>query len=171
VKVLGIDPGTRTTGYGIVSKAGGSKLVYVCEGRIVLDTGAPLSERLLVISKTLNRIVEEYRPDNVSVEALFFARNVKSSIMLGHARGVAFLSAAAFGIPVFEYSPTKIKQAVVGYGGATKQQVQKMVKLLLNTSEDSKPDAADALAAAICHIHHSGGISNTLRRRTLASSR
>jgi crossover junction endodeoxyribonuclease RuvC len=168
VKVLGIDPGTRTTGYGIVSKAGGVRLVHICDGEITPDPGAPLSERLLVISKTLTRIVEEYRPDNVSIESIFYAKNVKSAIMLGHARGVAFLSAAAFDVPVFEYSPAKIKQALVGYGGATKEQVQKMVRVLLKTGEDPGPDAADALASAICHIHHSGGvrnISNALRRR------
>jgi crossover junction endodeoxyribonuclease RuvC len=168
VKVLGIDPGTRTTGYGIVRLGRGGRLERICDGEIAPDPKIPLSERLFVISKTLTGIVEEYRPDNVSIEALFFAKNVKSAIMLGHARGVAFLSAAAFGIPVFEYSPTKIKQAVVGYGGATKEQVQKMVKFLLKTAEDSSPDAADALAAAICHIHHSGGVSNA-RRRALAS--
>jgi crossover junction endodeoxyribonuclease RuvC len=144
VKVLGIDPGTRTTGYGIVRLGRGGRLERICDGEIAPDPKIPLSERLFVISKTL------------------------TGIMLGHARGVAFLSAAAFGIPVFEYSPTKIKQAVVGYGGATKEQVQKMVKFLLKTAEDSSPDAADALAAAICHIHHSGGVSNA-RRRALAS--
>lgn len=166
MKVLGIDPGTRITGYGIVESAGGTGgsgggggtgLIRVCEGEIAPDPGLPLSERLHVISKTLMGVVEEHRPDTVSVESLFYAKNVKSAIMLGHARGVAFLSAAAFGVPVVEYSPSTIKQSVVGYGSATKQQVQKMVKVLLNTGEDSGPDAADALAAAICHIHHAGG--------------
>lgn len=162
MKVLGIDPGTRITGYGIVESAGGAGgsggtgLVRVCEGEIAPEPGLPLSERLHVISTTLTGIVEQHRPDTVSVESLFYAKNVKSAIMLGHARGVALLCAAAFGVPVVEYSPSTIKQAVVGYGGATKQQVQKMVKVLLNTEEDSGPDAADALAAAICHIHHAG---------------
>ncbi len=164
MKVLGIDPGTLITGYGIVESADGGRLVRVCEGEIVTAQGSPLSERLLVISKRLAEIVDKYRPDTVSVESLFYAKNVKSAILLGHARGVAFLSAAAFGIPVAEYSPAKIKQAVVGYGGATKGQVQKMVKFLLKTGEDPKPDAADALAAAICHIHHSGGVSRELGR-------
>ncbi len=166
MKILGIDPGTIVTGYGIVEEGGksdsgsgrtvNSGLRHLCSGEIRTDPKAPLPERLLEISKGLIEVMETHRPEGVSIESLFFAKNVKSAMALGHARGVALLSAASFGLEVFEYSPMMIKQAVVGYGGATKEQVAIMVKKLLNIDEVRGSDAADALAAAICHIHHSG---------------
>ncbi len=161
MKVLGIDPGTVVTGYGIVdgSGAGGTKkLVCLCEGTIRTTPKAPLAVRLLEISSAIDKVIEEYAPDCASVESVFYAKNVKSAITLGHARGVVLTSAARGGLSVYEHSPSTLKQSVVGYGNATKEQVQKMVKTLLNMSTTPKADAADALAAAICHINHSSFI-------------
>jgi crossover junction endodeoxyribonuclease RuvC len=154
LKILGIDPGSLVTGYGVVLKDKGGRLTHVCDGRIKLDGRKPLSERLLEISETLNRVITEFAPDAVAVESIFFAKNVKSAIMLGQARGATLLCAASSGLEVFEYDPRSIKLAVTGYGNATKEQVQKMVKNLLNTPTAASPDASDALATAICHIHH-----------------
>jgi len=113
-----------------------------------------LPERLLAISNALKGIIDQFRPDAMSIESVFFAKNVDSAIKLGEARGIPLLCAASSGVPVYEYAPRSIKQAVTGYGNATKEQVQKMVKMLLKTEARLKPDAADALAIAICHIHH-----------------
>ncbi len=154
MKILGIDPGSLTTGYGIVEKGAAGKLIHICNGQVSVSRCLNLPERLLEISKALNKIIDEYRPEAVSIESLFYAKNFKSSAILSHARGVALLSAASFGLPVFEYAPMAVKLAVTGYGNAEKVQVQKMVKTLLKTPEELKADAADALAIAICHIHH-----------------
>lgn len=154
MRVLGIDPGSIVTGYGVVERGAGGKLLYVCDGAICAPQGLGLPERLLAISTSLNEIIKEFSPEAVAVESLFFAKNVRSAIMLGHARGVALLSAAASGLAIHEYSPSSIKQAVTGYGAATKDQVQKMVCLLLKSPASAKRDASDALAAAICHINH-----------------
>ncbi|GMR05324.1 MAG: crossover junction endodeoxyribonuclease RuvC [Thermodesulfobacteriota bacterium] len=153
LRILGIDPGSHTTGYGVVEKAGG-RLVHICDGEISADVKLPLSERLFVISKALNEVIEAQSPEAVSVESIFFAKNVKSAVMLGHARGVCMLGAARFGLPVFEYAPMSIKKAVTGFGAATKEQVQKMVVALLSCPAPSGADASDALAIAICHINH-----------------
>ncbi len=162
MRVLGIDPGSRITGYGIVeSVKGGSGLKYVCDGDIKTAASKELSGRLLIISTALRDVIEEYRPGAVSVESVFYSKNVKSTIVMSHVRGVALLAAAAYGIKVFEYSPTSVKLAVVGYGSAAKVQVQHMVKALLNVPEAPSPDAADALAAAICHINSSGPLSGS----------
>lgn len=158
LKILGIDPGTLVTGYGIVERGGKNGLSYLCDGEITVNPSMSLSERLLAISKGIDELIERFKPDALAVESLFFSKNVKSAIMLGHARGVVLLSAASSGLEVFEYPPLKIKQAIVGYGGASKEQVQRMVKVLLNIKDLSSPDSADALAVAICHIHHSSGI-------------
>ena len=152
--VLGIDPGSRITGYGVVGKGAGGKLTHICHGIIRLTPGATLSNKLLEISEGLGAVIEEHAPDAVAIEDIFFAKNVRSAVILGHARGVSMLSAAAFGLDVFEYAPMKIKQAVTGYGNAPKEQVQKMVRALLKGVGDPSPDAADALATAICHINH-----------------
>ncbi len=154
MRVLGIDPGTIKTGYGIVDKGRGGSLIHVCNGVIKGGTGKALPLRLKNISESLNELINEYEPDCVAIETVFTAINAKSAITLGHARGVALLSAATFGAPVHEYSPKTIKLAVVGYGGATKDQVQKMVAMLLKTGTTPESDAADALAVSICHIHH-----------------
>ena len=155
MKILGIDPGSLVTGYGVVLKGSRGRLIHLCDGEISPDPSSPLPERLLAISKTLNRVIEEYRPDAVAIESIFFAKNARSAITLGQARGVPLLSAASYGLKVFEYDPRKIKLSITGYGNATKDQVQKMVGMLLKTTRAIKPDAADALAAAICHINHS----------------
>ncbi|MBI3752918.1 MAG: crossover junction endodeoxyribonuclease RuvC [Deltaproteobacteria bacterium] len=153
MRVLGIDPGSYITGYGIVD-SGKGKLFHVSDGSIVTGSKKLLASRLHSIFDNIQNIVKEFKPDNVVIEEIFYAKNARSAIMLGHARGVAILCAAQHNLPVFEYSPMKIKQAVVGYGNATKEQVQKMVKALLKLDAVPRPDASDALAAAICHIHH-----------------
>jgi crossover junction endodeoxyribonuclease RuvC len=153
LRVLGIDPGSYITGYGVVVKGPGGSLDHVCNGIVSAKRGAPLAERLLLMHRGLLRIISESRPDSVSVESVFFAKNARSAILLGEARGVILLSAASAGLPVFEYPPSSIKQAVTGHGGATKDEVLRMVKMILNPSSDPSSDSADALAAAICHIH------------------
>lgn len=153
MRVLGIDPGSHITGYGIVDSDKG-KLFHVSDGSIVTGSKNPLALRLNAIFDSIQKVVGEFKPDDVVIEEIFYAKNARSAIMLGHARGVAILCAARHNLPVFEYSPMKIKQSVVGYGNATKEQVQKMIKALLKLDAVPKPDASDALAAAICHIHH-----------------
>ena len=157
MRILGIDPGSLITGYGIVD-GGGGKLVHVCDGSIATDSKKPIHERLGMIFDFLQVVLIDYIPDAVAIEDIFLAKNVKSAIMLGHARGVAILCAAKAGIPVFEYTPAKVKQSVVGYGNATKEQVQKMIKTLLKMPVVPKKDASDALAVAICHMHHSKNV-------------
>ncbi|MEE8574430.1 MAG: crossover junction endodeoxyribonuclease RuvC [Thermodesulfobacteriota bacterium] len=162
MKVLGIDPGTRVVGYGVVVKGAGGKLTYTGAGEIKVAATKPLAERLLVISDALDRVFAEFEPDVVAVESVFYSKNVKTAIVMSHMRGVALLKAAAAGLVVHEYSPTVVKQAVVGTGAATKEQVQQMVKLLLKQKEVAGADASDALAVAICHINHSGAIMTAL---------
>ena len=163
---LGIDPGTRVMGYGVVEGVG-SRLKHIAYGAIVTKTNDPLSIRLKQIYDSLTQIVEKYQPDVVSIEDIFYAKNVKSALKLGHARGVAMLAGANAGLEVFEYTPTAIKSAVVGFGRADKVQVQQMVKMLLNLPEPPQEDAADALAAAICHINTAGTQkSSALLRKT-----
>ena len=154
MRILGIDPGSHTTGYGIVEKGAGGRLVHICDGQISANAALPLSERLYAISTALNAVIEAHSPDGVSVESIFFSKNVKSAVMLGHARGVSMLSAAKHGLPVFEYAPMSIKKAVTGFGAATKDQVAKMVIALLSCQASEGADASDALAIAICHINH-----------------
>lgn len=153
MRILGIDPGSIATGYGVVEKVSGS-LIHIADGTVRAKGSMKLPERLLPIFDGLQEVIVEYEPHAVAIESIFFARNVKSAAILGHARGVALLAAARAQLAVFEYSPMEVKQSVVGYGAATKEQVQKMVKALLKTDHLSAPDAADALAVAICHIHH-----------------
>ena len=153
MRVLGIDPGTLTSGYGIVAEEN-HKLFYVASGGISPSAKQPFPNRLKKIYEELERIIDLHRPHVVVIEDLFVSKNVKSALKLGHARGVAILAAMNAGLPVFEYTPLDIKQTVTGSGRAEKKQVQFMVKNLLELSEAPSPaDAADALAAAICHIH------------------
>ena len=154
MRVLGIDPGTRVTGYGVVDRGKGGSLIHLLDGCVKIDPAMSLPDRLVVIREAIDNVIEGCGPDAVAVESIFFAKNARSAIMLGHARGVILQSAASRGLPVFEYAPRAIKLAVTGCGNAAKGQIQKMVRLLLKTAEPSKADAADALAAAICHIHH-----------------
>jgi crossover junction endodeoxyribonuclease RuvC len=154
VLILGIDPGTATTGYGLVEEdeAGDARLVNY--GVILTEAGTPMPERLLVLYRELSALLAAARPDAVAVEELFFGRNVTTAVTVGQARGVVLLAAAQAGVPVYDYKPAQVKQALVGYGGADKQQIQEMVRLLLNLPEIPRPDdAADAVAVAICHLH------------------
>ncbi len=164
MKILGIDPGSRVTGYGVVSSGKGGTLEKITEGEIKVDKKAELPARLNEIYIGLKGVIDEFSPDAVSIETVFYGKNVKSAMVMSHARGVALLSAAEREIEVFEYSPSVVKQAVVGNGQATKGQVQHMVKLLLGSAELSNPDAADALAIAICHINHQGPLSRVVNK-------
>lgn len=148
-----MDPGSVTSGYGVVDEEGGG-LFFVGAGGITTSSRHTFPERLKKIYEGFMSAIVEHRPDMVAVEGLFFAKNVQSALKLGHARGVAILAAVTSGLPVYEYTPMEIKQAVVGFGAAEKPQVQKMVMTLLKLDSAPKPhDASDALAAAICHIH------------------
>jgi crossover junction endodeoxyribonuclease RuvC len=150
--ILGIDPGTVVTGWGVVQVIGGA-LRHVGHGTINSSHAEPQGARLSRIYQGLNKVVREYQPDGVSLEKVFFAQNVQSALKLGQARGVALLAAAEQGLVVNEYSALEIKSAVVGFGHATKQQVQIMISSLLRVAGRVPVDAADALAAAICHLN------------------
>ena len=153
VRIFGIDPGSLRTGYGCVD-ADGSRCRMVTCGALSTPAHASLPERLRFIHDGLTRLIRSSAPSCVVVENLFHAKNVKSALVLGHARGVAVLAAVEAGIPVLQYTPAEIKLAVVGYGRAEKRQIQQMVKLLLGLDSAPTPaDAADALAVAICHAH------------------
>ena len=152
--VMGIDPGTATTGWGIVKKMQNANCKMQNYGTIKTEAKTEFPERLKKIYRELRKIIKKYKPNVVVIEELFFAKNVKTAISVGQARGVAILAAVQSGIEVREFTPLQIKQALVGYGRAEKFQVQKMVKALLGLKEIPKPDdAADALAVAICHIN------------------
>jgi crossover junction endodeoxyribonuclease RuvC len=154
MRVLGIDCGTEYTGYGIVDLLADDSLVCLDCGAIKLSPREPMAERLSRISIRLHELIVEHHPDRVALEDVFYAVNVKSALKLGQVRGVAMLVAATAGLEVAEYSPLSIKSAVVGYGRAEKHQVQQMVARLLKLDEiPEPPDAADALAIAICHLH------------------
>lgn len=152
VRVLGVDPGNSVTGYGIVEEHE-NQLFHVENGQISVSPKVSFPQRLKRIYDDLQEVILRYSPDVIAVEGLFFSRNVKTALRLGHARGVAILAAVNAGLNVYEYSPLEIKQAVAGYGRATKDQIQMMVKELLNLPEAVSFDASDALAVAICHIH------------------
>ena len=149
--ILGIDPGTATTGYGVVEKKG-QKFKMIDYGCILTPAKTPLPERLEDISNQLQKVIKKYSPDQVAVEELFFAANAKTAIAVGHARGVILLEAKKAGLSVFEYTPLEVKMALTGYGRADKNQIQHLVKALLSLKEIPKPDdAADGLAIAMCH--------------------
>lgn len=150
--VLGIDPGSIVTGWGLV-EVEANQLRHLSHGTIATRTSLGLALRLSQIYRELHKIIEHYQPTAVSLEKVFFSRNVQSALKLGQARGVALLAAAEGEIGVAEYSAAEVKVAVVGYGQATKEQVQRMVSTLLCLRGSIRADAADALAAAICHIH------------------
>ena len=154
-RVLGIDPGSQITGYGVVELTG-NRLVHVAHGTITPPAREPLPVRLAAIYRGLRDIVEVHRPHEMGVENIFHARNAQSALKLGQARGVILLAAELGGMPVVEYTPMQVKSAVVGYGRAEKFQVQEMVRRLLALPERAGPDASDALAVAICHIQTSG---------------
>ena len=151
--ILGIDPGSRATGIGLIAikKNEPTPLHHTT---ITTPQGAPLSERLGVIYEAITTIITTYQPTTVSIESIFFHKNAQSALKLGQARGAALCAVAAFQLPVHEYAPRAVKQAIVGKGAAAKTQIQYMVKLLLNLPTTPAPDAADALAIAITHAHH-----------------
>jgi len=156
--VLGIDPGSKRTGYGLVAREA-SRLRFIAAGAVTTRVNAPLPFRLHQVFEGLQEVIARYAPDQVAVEDIFFAKNVRSAVRLGHVRGVALLAAAAAGLPIFEYPPASIKMAVAGYGRAEKQQVGLMVKNILNLTGDIQEDAADALAAAICHLNQTPSLT------------
>ena len=158
MKIFGIDPGSERTGYGCIEVIG-SRHHLVIYGSIAAPAHSTFPEKLKHIHSGLVALLARHRPDCVAVETIFYARNVRSALKLGHARGVALLAASEAGLTVVEYAPAEIKRAVVGYGRAEKHQVQQMVKLLLGLDAPPSPhDAADALAVAICHVHSATGI-------------
>lgn len=158
--VIGIDPGTARTGYGIVRQSEDGSLTAVEFGVIVTDSEQALPQRLLLISKNLADLLLRHRPDSGAMEKLFIREHVNTALSVGQASGAALLTLAEADIPAYEYSPLEVKQAICGYGRADKTQVQEMVKALLGLEERPSPDdAADALAVAICHLHTAAVIS------------
>ncbi|MFO7944637.1 MAG: crossover junction endodeoxyribonuclease RuvC [Anaerolineales bacterium] len=158
--VIGIDPGTAITGYGLVRMNSHSELEGVDYGVVTTPSDWEEPRRLLFIYNALREIVDKYHPESCAVENIFFQRNVRTAIRVGQGRGAALIAMATSNLPMGEYTPSEIKQAVVGYGNADKNQVQQMVKLLLDLDEIPQPDdAADALAVAICHLHTSGNMT------------
>lgn len=165
MRILGIDPGSRATGYGLIIKEG-NRLIHLDNGVIRPPDKANLPERLHVIFGHLNDIISEYAPRQAAVEQVFMARNAQAALKLGQARGAAMLALAEAGLEIEEYSAMQVKSSVVGYGRASKNQVQQMVKALLNLPEVAQEDASDALAVAICHAH-----SNNLNRQIARGNR
>jgi crossover junction endodeoxyribonuclease RuvC len=154
VRVFGIDPGTDRTGYGCVDSDGRRHHLVQC-GAVRAGAGATFPDQLAIIYRELAALLAEHRPECVAIESIFYAVNARSALKLGHARGVAMLAAVQSGVTVVEYTPAEIKRSLVGYGRAEKPQVAQMVKLLLGLDAIPKPhDATDALAVAICHLHH-----------------
>jgi crossover junction endodeoxyribonuclease RuvC len=155
--IIGIDPGTATTGYGIFKEDPTGKISVINYGTILTDPCETIEKRLKYIYQEISQIIHLHRPDSGAVEKLFFQKNVTNAIAVGQARGVMLLALANAGITVAEYTPNEVKQSVTGYGSAEKKQVQQMVKTLLDLPELPRPDdAADALAVAICHLHATG---------------
>ena len=151
MRILGIDPGIAIVGYGVLDYEG-NKFSVVDYGAVTTKAGEKLSDRLRNIYEDINVLIERFRPDAFAIEELFFNTNVKTAISVAHGRGVIILAASSQGLPVYEYTPLQVKQAVCGYGRADKPQIQRMVKSLLNLNAVPKPDdVADALAIAICH--------------------
>jgi crossover junction endodeoxyribonuclease RuvC len=167
MRILGIDPGIAIVGFGFVDEQG-HKLVPVQYGSIQTEAHVEPATRLRQIYEAMTKLIEKYKPDTVALEKLFFNRNVTTALTVGQARGVLMLAAEQQGLPIGEYTPLQVKQAIVGYGKAEKKQVQEMVRMFLHLQEAPKPDdVADALAVAICHAHSSGlqqKISEVLRK-------
>jgi len=157
MKVIGIDPGSRACGYAIVESAGRS-IVHLTSGTIAPRSKDPLAKRLQTIYSEITEIIQEFSPSCMSIEDVFFAKNAKSAIKLGQARGVALLAASNGGMEIFEYAPTNIKLALTGNGRAAKSEVQKMVSYILGLKDEMNTDCSDAIAIAICHINSSRNI-------------
>lgn len=152
--VLGVDPGSRVTGFGLVEKTNNA-VAYVHSGIIRFQTKTEFYKRIHWIFQSVVELIDQYHPEEMAVEDLFYAKNVKSALKLGHARAAALIAAAQSGIPLYEYTPLEVKKAVVGFGRAEKEQVREMVKVILSIREDPVLDASDALAVAICHCNWS----------------
>jgi crossover junction endodeoxyribonuclease RuvC len=153
MRVLGIDCGSRVTGYGVID-SNGADCIYICCGAIRSKSSDPLADRLKSIYNGIVQIIREREPQAAAFESLFYATSVQSALKLGHVRGVSMFAAAEANLPIYEYSPLEVKSAVTGYGRAEKPQVQQMVRALLKLNAPPQPyDASDALAVAICHIH------------------
>ena len=161
--ILGIDPGIATIGFGLI-EATRQKNTLLKYGVITTAAGLPLANRLLQISQDMDALIHQFHPDEMAVEELFFTNNVTTGISVAHGRGVILLSAERLGVPIYEYTPIQVKQAVVGYGRAEKRQVMEMTKRLLSLTKIPRPDdAADALAIAICHSRAATSLLNTER--------
>ncbi|MFZ1682056.1 MAG: crossover junction endodeoxyribonuclease RuvC [Rhizobiaceae bacterium] len=159
IRILGIDPGLRRTGWGVV-EARGNALVFIAAGSVTSDDKADLATRLVQIHAGLKTVVAAWAPDEAAVEATFVNKDAGATLKLGQARGVAMLTPALAGIPVAEYAPNQVKKSVIGVGHGDKAQIHMMVKVLLPKAETDSHDAADALAIAICHAHHrTSGVS------------
>ena len=153
MRIIGIDPGTAITGWGVV-EGDGDELRPVAYGVITTAAGTPLPRRLQIIYRELTDIIAQWQPESSAIEELFFSKNAKTALAVGHGRGAAMLALANADLPITEYKPLEVKQAITGYGGADKRQMQQMVKLLLSLDDIPRPDdAADALGVAICHLH------------------
>ncbi len=155
VRIIGLDPGLRNTGWGVIESEG-SRLIYVADGSVHSDADAPLAERLLQIHQQLIDVLREFLPDEAAVEETFVNTDARATLKLGQARGAVMLAPASLAIPVAEYAPNTVKKSVVGAGHAEKAQVKHMVKLLLPKAAMRSADSVDALAIAICHAHHRG---------------
>jgi len=163
VRILGIDPGVATIGFGVID-CDRARQQLVQYGVITTPAGLPLSNRLLQISRDMEELLTSFKPDECAIEELFFSRNITTGISVAHGRGVILLEIEKAGVPVFEYTPMQVKQAVVGYGGAEKRQVMLMTQRLLKMTQVPRPDdAADALAIAICHGRSATSLLNTER--------
>lgn len=164
MRILGIDPGVATIGFGLI-EASRAKNTLLRYGVITTPPGLPLSDRLFQIHQDMNQLLELFKPEEVAIEELFFSKNITTGISVAHGRGVILLSVAEKGIPVYEYTPMQVKQAVVGYGKAEKKQVMLMTQRLLHMDKLPRPDdAADALAIAICHSRAATSLINTDRK-------
>jgi crossover junction endodeoxyribonuclease RuvC len=152
MKILGIDPGSVVTGYGLIEETQG-KMTHVDNGGIFPPKGRPFSERICYIHNQVEALIERHRPDAVAIENIFVAKNVSSTLKLGHARGAAVVAVARSNLPLYEYTANEVKLAVTGYGHAGKEQIQKMVCTLLKLPGHAFTDASDALAVAICHLN------------------
>ena len=152
LRILGVDPGSRKTGYGLIENFG-NRIRHLASGCIRLNAKHPLSDRLSMLSRELEQLIEELRPDCGAVEKVFFAKNAQSALTLGHARGVILLKFSERHLPIHEYQALKVKQTVVGVGRANKDQIHHMVRILLNLKNSLQEDEADALAVAITHAH------------------
>ena len=152
--ILGLDPGSRYTGFGVIQRSG-SKVRLIAEGRIVLPSDKPLAQRLVILTAEIEKLIFEHNPTVAVLESLFRGINVRSLIVLAQARGALVATVARAGLDLYEYSPAEIKAAVTGHGRADKEQVSRMVKMILGTRSEMTPDAGDALAAAICFSQRS----------------